>query len=346
MIAGINSVFSDDIAIDLGTASTILQVTNHELVLTEPTVVAIHNRNGIREALAVGNRAKQILGRTPEMIEAIHPLRDGVIADLIVTEEMLCQLIRKIKTRFSFRRPRILVCIPPGATTVERQAVYDTTFSAGARKVYLIEGPVAAAFGVGLDVNQEKATTVIDIGSGTTDIVVMSAGGILLARSLRCAGNVMNEAIIHFIRRKHQMHIGERSAEKIKIHVGAMLTVKKESSTEIRIRGLDICNGRSKNIVLSQTDIIDALKGPVEKITEFVRRSIEDLPSDIIEEIFDNGIYLTGGGANMSSIDTELEKRLEGIGITVPENPMYCVIKGMASVLKNLKYHNHLLIKP
>jgi rod shape-determining protein MreB len=218
---GVNSVLSDDIAIDLGTANTLVHVAGKGIVIDEPSVVALRSRGGVREVLAVGHKAKMMLGRTPESIETIRPLRDGVIADFIATEEMLRQFIKRTKSMLGFVRPRILICVPAGATPVERRAVYETALSAGARKAYLIEEPVAAAIGAGLPVDEPTGSMVVDIGGGTTDIAVLSLGGVVQARSLRCAGNAMDEAIIRFVRRNHQLLIGEPNAERIKVEAGS-----------------------------------------------------------------------------------------------------------------------------
>jgi len=362
MLAGVKTVFSDDMAIDLGTANTLVHVANRGVVLDEPSVVAIRNRNGVREVWAVGAQAKQIVGRTPEEIEAIRPMRDGVIADFIATEEMLRQFIKKTKTSFGFRRPRILICVPAGATPVERRAVYETALSAGARKVYLIEEPVAAALGAGLEIDQPKGLMVVDIGGGTTDTAVLSAGSVILARSLRCAGNSMDEAIVRYIRNKHFLMIGEIKAEMIKVQAGTALgkrgadqriekaepgkkTLKDKAIPRISIRGQDVVKGKIKNIILHPHDIAEALTPPVEQIAEFVLRSLEELEPDTVEDICRRGIYLTGGGAQLVSLDAEL-KRLTGVDMVVPKEPTHCVVKGTAAVLQNLTTYDHLLIKP
>ena len=223
MLQGVSRTFSDDIAIDLGTANTLVHVVGRGIIIDESSVVAVLVRGGTREVLAVGLRAKAMLGRTPEPIELVRPMRDGVIADFIATEEMLRQFISRAKTMLGFRRPRILICVPAGATPVERRAVYETAVSAGARKVYLIEEPVAAALGAGLPIDGPSAFMVVDIGGGTTDIAVLSRGNVVQARSLRVAGNAMDEAIMRYIRRKHGLVIGEANAERVKIEAGTAL---------------------------------------------------------------------------------------------------------------------------
>jgi rod shape-determining protein MreB and related proteins len=345
MLSAITTAFSDDIAIDLGTANTLVHVANRGIIIDEPSVVAIRSRGGSREVLAVGQKAKMMLGRTPESIETIRPLRDGVIADFIATEEMLRQFIKRAKTMFGFRRPRILICVPAGATPVERRAVYETAVSAGARRVYLIEEPVAASVGARLPIDEPSGSMVVDIGGGTTDIAVLSLGGVVQARSLRCAGNAMDEAIIRFVRRKHQLLIGEANAERIKIEAGSALVQVNGQATEIHIRGRDLRQGRPKSIVLGPQDIAEALEDPIEDIADFTQRALEDLPPEVSTDICERGIYLTGGGALLDKLDIELERRV-GVKFIVPDNPMQCVIKGSAMIMEDLPAREHLLIKP
>jgi rod shape-determining protein MreB and related proteins len=345
MLSAVTTAFSDDIAIDLGTANTLVHVANRGIIIDEPSVVAIRSRGGTREVLAVGQKAKMMLGRTPESIETIRPLRDGVIADFIATEEMLRQFIKRAKTMFGFRRPRILICVPAGATPVERRAVYETAVSAGARRVYLIEEPVAASVGARLPIDEPSGSMVVDIGGGTTDIAVLSLGGVVQARSLRCAGNAMDEAIIRYVRRKHQLLIGEANAERIKIEAGSALVQVNGRATEIHIRGRDLRQGRPKSIVLGPQDIAEALEDPIEDIAEFTQRALEDLPPEVSTDICERGIYLTGGGALLDKLDIELERRV-GVKFIVPDNPMQCVIKGTAMVMEDLPAREHLLIKP
>ena len=345
MLSAVTGVFSDDIAIDLGTANTLVHVLGSGTIIDEPSVVAVRNRNGQREVLAVGAKAKLMVGRTPEAIETIRPLRDGVIADFIATEEMLRQFIKRAKSIMGFRRPRILICVPAGATPVERRAVYETAVSAGARRVYLIEEPVAASLGAGLPIDDPAGAMVVDIGGGTTDIAVLSLGGVVQARSLRCAGNAMDEAIIRFVRRKHQLLIGEGNAERIKIEAGSAMVGVNGRAAEIHIRGRDLRQGRPKSIILGPQDIAEALEGPIEEIAEFTQRALEDLPPEVSTDICERGIHLTGGGALLDQLDAELERRV-GVKFAVPKEPMRCVVKGTAEVLADLSKREHLLIKP
>ena len=341
----VGSAFSDDIAIDLGTANTLVHVVGRGIIIDEPSVVAIRNGANGREVLAVGQKAKMMLGRTPENIQTIRPMRDGVIADFVATEEMLRQFIGRTKTMLGFRRPRILISVPAGATPVERRAVYETAVSAGARKVYIIEEPVAAAIGAGLAVEEPEACMVVDIGGGTTDVAVLSLGGVIDARSLRCAGNAMDEAIIRHVRREHQLLIGEANAERIKIEAGSAWAGADGRGSEIHIRGRDLRMGRPKSIVLGSQDIAEALDKPLEELSEFLQRTLEGLPPEVATDICDRGICLTGGGALLDKLDEELERRI-GVKFVRPENPLHCVVKGSAMVLAGLPAREHLLIRP
>jgi rod shape-determining protein MreB len=338
-------VLSDDIAVDLGTANTLVHVAGRGIVVDEPSVVAVRMRGASREVLAVGAKAKAMLGRTPEAIETIRPMRDGVIADFIATEEMLRQFIGAAKRRFGFRRPRILICVPAGATPVERRAVYETAREAGGRKVYMVEEPVGAAIGAGLPIDAATGTMVVDIGGGTTDIAVLSSGGVVLARSVRCAGNAMDEAIIRYVRRHHQLHIGEASAERIKIEAGSAAPLPGPPAAEIHIRGRDLQYGRAKSVLLRPDDIAEALETTIETVAEFVQRAIEDLPPDIAGDICEHGLKLTGGVALLDRLDAELERRI-GVPVMVLDQPLQCVVKGSAAILAGLPDRAHLLITP
>ncbi len=345
MRLGVTRVFSDDIAIDLGTANTLVHVIGRGVIIDEPSVVALRTRGGSREVLAVGQAAKAMLGRTPESIETIRPLRDGVIADFVATEEMLRQFIKRAKTMLGFRRPRILISVPAGASPVERRAVYETAVSAGARRVYLIEEPVAAALGAGLPVDEPAGSMVVDIGGGTTDVAVLSLGGVVQARSLKCAGNAMDEAIIRYVRRKHELLIGETNAEKIKVEAGTASRAVNGHPAEIHIKGRDLSRGRPKSIVLGPRDIAEALEGPIGEISEFVQRCVEELEPEVASDICERGVHLTGGGAMLDSLDAELKERT-GFPFVVPEKPWECVVQGSAKVLQELDQREHLLIKP
>lgn len=342
---GVMGVFTDDIAIDLGTANTLVYVPGRGIVIDEPSVVAIQTRNATRHVIAVGERAKLMVGRTPDGIETIKPMRDGVIADFVATEAMLRHFISKAKSAFGFRRPRIIVCVPAGATPVERRAVFETAVSAGGRKVYLIEEPVAAALGAGLPVKEPTGSMVVDIGGGTTDIAVLSLGGILEAKSIKTAGHKMDEHIIRFIRREHHLLVGESNAEKIKIEVGTADQQVEDTGVEIRISGRDLRNGRTKSITMGSADVARALDDPIEDIAEAIHRTLERLPPEVASDVAERGICLTGGGALLKSFDVELQKRT-GTRFFVADKPTQCVIKGTGMVLEHLADHEAFVIMP
>lgn len=345
MRLGVASAFADDIAIDLGTVNTIVHVKGKGIVIDEPSVVAVRTGAGHREVLAVGHVARQMIGRTPDSIEAIRPLRDGVIADFVATEEMLRQFIKRTRSSLGFRRPRILICVPAGATPVERRAVYETAISAGARKVYIVEEPIAAAIGAGLPVDDPAGSMVIDIGGGTTDVAVLSLGGVIEARSLKVAGNAMDEAIIRYIRREHQLVIGEQNAERIKIEAGSASRMPNGLTSEIHIRGRDLRQGRPKTVILLPQHIAEALDEPIGAMAEFIERTLEELPPEVSCDICDRGIHLTGGGALLHKLDAELERRV-GVPFIVSEQPLHCVIRGAAQLLEDIEQREHLLIRP
>jgi rod shape-determining protein MreB len=342
----LSGAFSDDIAIDLGTANTLVHVVGRGVIIDEPSVVAVLVRSGSREVLAAGLKAKALAERRPpERVELIRPMRDGVIADFIATEEMLRRFIGRAKSMLGFRRPRILICVPAGATPVERRAVYETALSAGARRVYLIEEPVAAALGAGLPIDNPGAFMVVDIGGGTSDIAVLSEGNVVQARSLRVAGNAMDEAIMRHVRRKHHLVIGEGNAERIKIEAGTALAQPNGRQVEIHIKGRDLRQGRPTEAVLTPLDMAEALAGPIGEIAEFIRRALEDLPPQVAVEVTRQPIVLTGGGALLDRLDAALRQRV-GVAFAVPDTPMHCVIRGSAAVLESLDLREHLLIGP
>ena len=346
VLAGAARAFSDDIAIDLGTANTLVHVVGRGVIIDEPSVVAVLARGPSREVLAVGLKAKAMQTRPPpEPVEIIRPMRDGAIADFIATEEMLRQFIQRAKTMLGFRRPRILVCVPAGATPVERRAVYETALQAGARRVHLLEEPVAAALGAGLPVDGRRAFMVVDIGGGTTDIAVLAEGNVVQARSLRVAGNAIDDAIMRYVRRKHRLVVGEASAERIKMEAGTALAAPNGRQVEIHIKGRDLREGRLKTAVLTQVDMADALAHPVGEIAEFIERAIEDLPPHVAAEVTAQDIALTGGGALLERLDAALARRV-GAKFRVPETPMHCVIRGSAAVLEAFELRQHLLIGP
>ncbi len=341
--------FADDLAIDLGTANTLVYVPGRGVVLDEPSVVAIRHKAQSRELIAVGSRAKAMLGRAPEGIEIVRPLRDGVIADFIAAEEILRHFIRRAKSSMGFLRPRVLVCVPASSTPVERRAIYESTLSAGARKAMLIEEPVAAALGAELPVSEPRGSLVVDIGGGTTDIAVMSLGGVLKALSVRCAGNAMDEAIIRYVRRNHNLLIGEANAERIKIEAGTALGhVNGQMSgkaVDVVIRGRDLKRGVPTEIILRPNDIAEALDGPIEMIAETIQRTLEQLPPELAADIIDRGICLTGGGALLDKLDLELQRRT-GVRFFLAGKPLQSVVLGCGKVLESRGEYDDLLIRP
>lgn len=345
MLPNISGVFSEDIAIDLGTANTLVHVVGRGIIIDEPSVVAVRTMLGEREMVVVGAEARRIFGIAPEPVELLWPLRDGVIADFVATEFMLRQFIRRTRSILNFRRPRILISVPAGATPVERRAVTETARNAGARVVQLIAEPVAALLGAGVPVREAAGAMVVDIGGGTTDIAIVSHGRLITARSLRCAGNAMDDAIIRFIRRRHHLVIGEANAERIKIEAGTASAQPNGWDADIRIRGRDLRRGRLKTVVLGPPHIAEALDPPISEITEFVQRALEEVPAEVAADIYERGIVLTGGGALLDRLDHELSRRL-GIPFTLAADPMRCVIKGTAMVLEHLTDNAHLLLSP
>jgi rod shape-determining protein MreB len=341
----LKSAFSDDVAIDLGTANTLVHVAGRGIVLDEPSIVACRTFGGMREWLAVGGAVQPMVERAPEAIETIRPLRDGVIADFLATEEMLRRFIRRTKSMLGFMRPRILISVPAGATPVERRAVYDTALSAGAREVYLVEEPVAAALGAGLPVDEPAASMVVDIGGGTTDIAIMSLGDVVEARSLRCAGNAMDDAIVRHVRRVHQLLVGPANAERIKIETGIALVRDDGDEVEVHVRGRDVRQGKPKEVILGPRDIAEALDAPLKEIADFVQRTLDELPADIAGDVTERGIHLTGGGALLAKLDAEMTRRV-GAPFRVPEKPTHCVVRGSAIILDTLGQRAHLLLHP
>jgi len=320
-------------------------VAGRGIIIDEPSVVAVRTHRGMREVVAVGRRAIGLAARARETLELVRPLREGVIADFVAAEEMLRDFLRRAKTMLGFRRPRILICVPAAATPVERRAVYQTAQSVGARKVFLIAEPVAACIGADLPVDATGGTMLVDIGGGSTDIAVLSHGRIVEARTLRCAGHAMDDAIVRYVRRKHRLLIGEANAERIKIEAGTVLASVNGRAAEVHLKGRDVRDGRLKSVVLTAKDIEEALRGPIDRIGEFVELTLEDLLPDVLSDIARNGVHLTGGGALLDKLDVALSRRV-GIKFHVAKNPMHCVIKGTAAILAEVRDNEHLLMQP
>ena len=334
------SLFSSDMAIDLGTANTLVYVKGKGIVLNEPSVVAIEEVRGKKQVLAVGNEAKQMLGRTPGNIQAIRPLRDGVIADFEIAEEMIKYFIRKVHNRRSFASPMVIVCVPSGSTAVERRAIQESAETAGAIKVRLIDEPMAAAIGAGLPVTEPTGSMVVDIGGGTTEVAVISLGGIVYARSVRVGGDKMDDAIISYIRRNHNLLVGESSAERIKKEIGSACPPEEGEGRTIQIRGRDLMNGVPKEITITERQIGEGLADPVAQIVEAVKVALENTAPELAADIVDKGIVLTGGGGLLANLDQVL-RNATGLPVSIAENPLACVVKGTGSALDNLaKFKN------
>ena len=333
-------LFSSVMAIDLGTANTLVYVKGKGIVLNEPSVVAIEEVRGKKQVLAVGNEAKQMLGRTPGNIQAIRPLRDGVIADFEIAEEMIKYFIRKVHNRRSFASPMVIICVPSGSTAVERRAIQESAEAAGAIKVRLIEEPMAAAIGAGLPVTEPTGSMVVDIGGGTTEVAVISLGGIVYARSVRVGGDKMDDAIISYIRRNHNLLVGESSAERIKKEIGSACPPEEGEGRSIQIRGRDLMNGVPKEITITERQIAEGLADPVAQIVEAVKVALENTAPELAADIVDKGIVLTGGGGLLSNLDQVL-RNATGLPVSIAENPQACVVKGTGSALDNLpKFKN------
>jgi rod shape-determining protein MreB len=341
-MGGLIGMLSADLAIDLGTANTLVYVKGRGIVLNEPSVVAIMNRDGKKKVLAVGNDAKLMLGRTPGDIEAIRPMRDGVIADFEVAEEMIKHFIRKVHNRRSFANPMIIVCVPSGSTAVERRAIQESALSAGARRVFLIEEPMAAAIGAGLPVTEPTGSMVVDIGGGTTEVAVLSLGGIVYSRSVRVGGDKMDEAIIAYIRRHHNLLVGEATAERIKKEVGSACPPPDGNGVTIEIKGRDLLNGVPKEITISQRQIAESLTEPVSAIVEAVKVALEATPPELAADIVDKGIVLTGGGSLLSNLDQVLREET-GLPVIIADEPLSCVALGTGKALEHFKTMRHIL---
>ena len=335
---------SSDMAIDLGTANTLVYVKGRGVVLNEPSVVAMVRSNGTFKPYAFGHEAKVMLGRTPADIEAIRPLKDGVIADFKGAEEMIKHFIRTVHNRRTFTGPLIIVCVPSGSTPVERRAIQEAAESAGAREVFLIEEPMAAAIGAGLPVTEPTGSLIVDIGGGTTEVGVLSLGGIVYARSVRVGGDKMDEAIISHIRRTHNLLIGESTAEKIKKEIGSASIPSNGKGRTMEIRGRDLLNGLQKEITLTEYQIAESLADPVNQIIDAVHIALECTPPELSSDIADKGIVLTGGGALLHNLSTVLSKATH-LPVIIAEEALSCVALGCGAVLDNMSKFKHVLFK-
>jgi len=336
MLTGLLGLMSADMAIDLGTANTLVYVKGRGIILNEPSVVVLREVKGRREVLAVGDEAKLMLGRTPGNLHAIRPLSDGVIADFDVAEEMIKHFIRKVHNRRSFAAPQIIVCVPSGSTVVERRAIHQSCTSAGASRVYLVEEPMAAAIGAGLPVTEPTGSMVVDIGGGTTEVAVLALGGIVYARSVRVGGDKMDEAVIGYIRRNHNVLIGESSAERIKKEIGSAAVPKDGEGKMLSVKGRDLMNGVPKELILSEAQIAEALSEPVGQIIEAVKTALEHTAPELAADIVDKGIMLTGGGALLGNLEIVL-RQATGLPVSIADDALSCVALGTGRCLEDLR---------
>ena len=327
-------LFSNDLAIDLGTANTLVYVKGRGVISFEPSVVAIQrDTRGMKKILAVGKEAKDMLGRTPGSIEAIRPMKDGVIADFEVTEAMLRYFIRKAHNRKTLIRPRIIICVPFGITEVEKRAVRESAESAGAREVYLIDEPMAAAIGSGLPVTEPSGNMIVDIGGGTTEVAVISLSGIVFSKSVRVAGDKMDEAIIHYLKRKYNMLIGERSAEQIKISIGTAYPENEIRTMEVK--GRDLVAGVPKILEITSEEVREAISEPINTIVDAIKITLERTPPELASDIVDRGVFLSGGGALLRNIDVLIREET-GLPVMVADDPLTCVVLGSGKALDQI----------
>jgi len=341
LFGNLGGLFTTDMAIDLGTANTLVYVKGRGVILSEPSVVAYHIKDGIKKVLAVGEDAKLMLGRTPGSIQAIRPMREGVIADFDTAEEMIKHFIRKVHKRSPFsRKPKIIVCVPHGATPVEKRAIRTSVLSAGAGRAGLIAEPIAAAIGAGMPITDPTGNMVVDIGGGTTEVAVLSLGDIVYARSVRVGGDRMDEAIISYLRRQQNLLIGEATAERIKTSIGTARMPDDGRGQSMQIRGRDLLNGVPKEIEISQAQVAEALAEPVQQICEAVMTALETTPPDLAADIVDRGVMLTGGGALLGDLDLALREQT-GLAVSIADECLNCVALGTGKALEFEKQLRH-----
>ena len=330
-LSGLSSMWSQDMAIDLGTANTLVVLKDQGVVLNEPSVVAVIEDAGRKSVLAVGDEAKTMLGRTPGNISAIRPLKDGVIADFVVTEEMIKHFIKKVHKKRAFANPRILICVPTGSTPVERKAIQDSALAAGARKVQLIEEPIAAAIGAGLPISEATGSMIVDIGGGTSEIAVMSLGGLVYSKSLRVAGDAMDTAIVNYMRKEYNLLIGDTTAEKIKKEMG---TAVPTGTNTYPVKGRDLRSGTPKEVNITEEDTAEALNDIMKEMVGAIKDALENTPPELSADLVDMGLTLTGGGALLKNID-KLISQDTGLPVTIADDPLSCVAVGTGRALEN-----------
>ena len=344
MFKKLASYLSSNVAIDLGTANTLVYAQGQGIVLNEPSVVAITESKGKKRVLAVGNEAKLMVGRTPGNIQAIRPLREGVIADFDVAEDMIKYFIQRVQKRRNFISPQVIICVPSGSTAVEKRAIQESAESAGARRVFLIEEPMAAAIGAGLPVTEPCGSMLVDIGGGTTEVAVISLGGIVHARSVRVGGDTMDEAIIAYIRRHHNLLIGESMAERIKKSIGSAIKPEKGPGKTMAIKGRDLVNGIPKEIIIDEKQIAESLHEPVMGIVDAVRITLENTPPELAADIVEKGIVMTGGGSLLHNLDYVL-REATGLPVSIADDPLSCVALGTGQALEQIKVLKDVLIR-
>ncbi len=341
MFSSLFGAISNDIAIDLGTANTLVYLKGKGIVLNEPSVVALRTAGGRKTVFAVGTEAKMMLGRTPGHMEAIRPMRDGVIADFEVAEEMIKYFIRKVHNRKGFTHPKVIVCVPSGATAVEKRAIHDSCLNASARAVGLMYEPMAAAIGAGLPIHEPTGSMVVDIGGGTTEVAVLSLSGIVYSRSVRVGGDKMDEAITSYMRRHHNLLIGETTAERIKKEIGNA-QMPENDGLHIDVKGRDLMHGVPREVRVTERQAAEAIAEPVAQIVEAVKAALEATPPELAADIADKGIMLTGGGALLRGLDLEIRNHT-GLSVTVADDPLSCVALGCGKVLEHPKWMKGLL---
>ena len=333
------SMMSNDIGIDLGTANILVTLKGKGIVLKEPSVVAIKRRTG--NIVATGNEAKEMLGRTPEQIKAVRPMKDGVIADFTATQLMLKNIIAKVGKRYNIGKPRVVVGVPSGITEVEERAVEEAVMQANAKEVYIIEEPMAAAIGASLDVGEPSGNIIVDIGGGTTEVAVISLGGIVVSHSLRVAGDELDEDIVNYIKREMNLAIGDTTAEQIKVQLGCAMPLMTETTMEIR--GRDLTTGLPKNVTISSTQIEEAMKESIVKIVDIVKQTLEKTPPELAADIMEKGIVLAGGGALIKNLDKLLSIET-GMPVYIAEDPLDCVVRGAGKTLENIEKLGRVLV--
>ena len=344
MFKDFTSIFSEDMGLDLGTANTLVYVKGKGIILNEPSVVAIStDSKNNKSVLAVGSEAKSMLGRTPGSIQAIRPMKDGVIADFDIAEAMIKYFIKKVHKKSFFANPNIVICVPTGATNVERRAIKESADAAGAKKTFLIEEPVAAAIGAGLPISSPSGSMVVDIGGGTTEIAILSLGGVVHASSVKVGGDTWDDAIINFMRGVHKLAIGEATAEKIKIEIGCAGIPEDGDGKTINVKGRDLINGLPREVTISERQVAEALSDSIFQIVSALKRALEVIPPELAADIVDTGIMLTGGGALLQRLDKAI-RVTTGLPVSIADDPLTCVARGTGMALEEGNRHQDVFL--